>query len=46
MAHWARNHGATTLALAVTQRNNAARGLYEGLGMEQAGVYHYRGKSA
>tara|TARA_R110002073_G_scaffold19891_2_gene72056 strand:+ start:10413 stop:11123 length:711 start_codon:yes stop_codon:yes gene_type:complete len=46
MAHWARNHGATTLALAVTQRNNAARGLYEGLGMEQAGAYHYRGKSA
>jgi len=45
MAHWARNHGAETFALAVTQRNDAARRLYEALGMEQSGAYHYRGKT-
>ncbi len=42
MADWARAQGAAWFALAVTRRNIAARGLYSGLGMEEAGGYHYR----
>lgn len=35
-------HGATTLALAVTAGNSAARALYSSLGMQVVGQYHYR----
>jgi N-acetylglutamate synthase len=42
MADWARGRGAEWLALAVTERNLAARGLYTALGMAEAGGYHYR----
>ena len=42
MAHWAQAQGAHTIALAVTRANTPARALYSGLGMEQAGAYHYR----
>jgi ribosomal protein S18 acetylase RimI-like enzyme len=42
-AAWAQEAGARTLALAVERANAAARGLYEGLGMAEAGQYHYRG---
>lgn len=42
IAHWAQAQGAETLALAVTQGNTPARALYEGLGMREAGGYHYR----
>lgn len=42
IAHWAGEQGAAHFALAVTERNIAARALYEGLGMAEAGRYHYR----
>ena len=42
IAHWAGEQGAAHFALAVTERNIAARALYDGLGMAQAGRYHYR----
>ena len=42
IAHWAQGQGATHFALAVTEANLAARGLYAGLGMAEAGRYHYR----
>ena len=35
-------HGARWLALAVLERNDVARALYEGLGMVLAGSYYYR----
>jgi GNAT superfamily N-acetyltransferase len=41
-AHWAAAQGAHTLALVVTQANDAARRLYQGLGMQVVGQYHYR----
>lgn len=41
-AQWAGAQGASWLALAVTEANAAARALYEGLGMQIAGRYHYR----
>ncbi len=41
-AVWARDHGADTLALAVTDANLPARALYASLGMEAVGHYHYR----
>jgi GNAT superfamily N-acetyltransferase len=41
-AHWARGAGGATLALAVTRANAPARDLYAGLGMTEAGAYHYR----
>ncbi len=44
IAHWAQRNGAQTFALAVTQRNTAARALYSTLGMVEAGAYHYREK--
>jgi ribosomal protein S18 acetylase RimI-like enzyme len=40
--HWAAAQGVATLTLVVTQANVAARHLYEGLGMQIAGRYHYR----
>lgn len=39
---WARDHGASTFALAVTESNLAARDLYTSLGMTIADRYHYR----
>lgn len=42
IAHWAQSQGADTLALAVTTANAPARALYERLGMQDAGGYHYR----
>ena len=41
-ARWAQGEGASVLALAVTQANAAARALYAGQGLEEAGRYHYR----
>lgn len=42
-ANLAAEWGCGWLALAVTEANAAARGLYEGLGMEVGARYHYRG---
>jgi ribosomal protein S18 acetylase RimI-like enzyme len=44
-AHWAADQGAHTLALVVTQANDVARRLYQGLGMQVVGQYHYRQRS-
>lgn len=44
-ANWAAEQGAGTLALLVTRQNAAAIGLYEGMGFEEAGSYHYRVKA-
>ena len=41
-AAWAAAAGAPTLALAVKVENAPARALYAGLGMVEAGAYHYR----
>ena len=41
-ALWARDQGATTLCLVVTEANAAARALYVSAGMEVVGQYHYR----
>jgi GNAT superfamily N-acetyltransferase len=41
-AGWARDHGADTLTLVVTTANLPARALYEKLGMQAVGGYHYR----
>nr|WP_227754409.1 GNAT family N-acetyltransferase [Stagnihabitans tardus] len=41
-AAFAAEHGARTLALAVTEGNSAARALYSSLGMQVVGQYHYR----
>jgi GNAT superfamily N-acetyltransferase len=41
-AFWAKEHGALRLALAVTVANSPARALYDSLGMEIGGQYHYR----
>lgn len=41
-AYWAETQGAECFALAVTEANAPARALYEGLGMQVAGRYHYR----
>lgn len=43
-ARWAEAQGATSLALAVTEGNLAANALYQALGMQPAGRYHYRAK--
>ncbi|MEL6595530.1 MAG: GNAT family N-acetyltransferase [Pseudomonadota bacterium] len=43
-AFWAQRHGATHLALAVTEANQAANTLYAGLGLTPVGGYHYRSK--
>ncbi|MCC5986798.1 MAG: GNAT family N-acetyltransferase [Pararhodobacter sp.] len=42
IAQWAEGAGAAHFGLAVTERNIAARALYAGLGMAEAGRYHYR----
>lgn len=41
-AAWAGQNGATGLGLAVTRGNQAARALYESLGMPVREAYHYR----
>nr|WP_255596725.1 GNAT family N-acetyltransferase [Cognatishimia sp. MH4019] len=41
-AFWAQRNGATHLALAVTETNQAANALYAGLGLTRVGGYHYR----
>lgn len=41
-AFWARDHGATYLALVTTQANVSANALYTSLGMTLVGQYHYR----
>jgi ribosomal protein S18 acetylase RimI-like enzyme len=41
-ADWAQSQGADTLSLAVTTANTPARRLYEKLGMQIVGQYHYR----
>lgn len=43
-ANWAAEHGAQHLSLVVTERNAAARALYDRLGMRVVGRYHYRMK--
>lgn len=41
-ANWAAEAGATLFSLVVTERNTAARALYDRLGMRVVGQYHYR----
>jgi len=41
-ARWAMMNGARVFALAVTEANAAARSLYRGMGLRDAGLYHYR----
>lgn len=41
-AFWARDEGATQMAVLCTKANTAALGLYSGLGFETAAQYHYR----
>lgn len=41
-AQWSAGHGAARLALAVTEANLPARGLYQKLGMNAVTRYHYR----
>ncbi|MCG7494557.1 GNAT family N-acetyltransferase [Thalassobius sp. Cn5-15] len=41
-AFWARDNGASHIAVLCTQANTAANALYQGLGMTLAGQYHYR----
>lgn len=43
-ANWAVEQGAERLSLVVTERNAAARSLYDRLGMDRVGQYHYRMK--
>ncbi len=43
-ANWAVDQGALQLSLVVTERNAAARALYDRLGMRVVGRYHYRMK--
>jgi len=39
---WALQNGATQMAVAVTDANDAAKALYRSLGMSEVGRYHYR----
>ena len=41
-AFWAAEQGATRLSVACVAANDAANALYEGLGFQRAGGYHYR----
>ena len=41
-AFWARDNGADTLSVICTRANAGANGLYQTLGMEIVGEYHYR----
>ncbi len=42
VARWAQGQGARTLALMTTDDNTAANALYQRLGMQPVGHYHYR----
>ena len=42
MAHWAQAEGAQWLTLVTTKANQAANGLYQSMGFEVVGAYHYR----
>jgi ribosomal protein S18 acetylase RimI-like enzyme len=42
VGRWALENGARNVALAVTRANVAANELYEALGMNVVGSYHYR----
>ena len=44
-AHWAAANGADWIAILVTTGNESANALYESLGMEIVGKYHYRIKA-
>lgn len=41
-ARWGQENGADTLSVVVTQANIGARALYDFVGMQRAGHYHYR----
>ena len=41
-ARWAREHGATHMAVLCTKANRGANALYASLGLEVVGEYHYR----
>ncbi len=41
-ANWAAEQGARAVSLVVTERNTAARALYDRAGMAEVGRYHYR----
>lgn len=43
-ADWAQHQGADTISLVVTAANTPARALYDKLGMQVVGQYHYRQK--
>lgn len=45
-AGWAQRQGADTLSLVVTTANTPARAVYEKLGMQVVGRYHYRQKTS
>lgn len=45
-AAWARDHGFTHFAVAVTQANAPACALYTGLGLAPCATYHYRVRAA
>lgn len=45
-AQWAMDQGAQSLSLVVTRENRPARALYESLGMQSVGQYHYRQRAA
>ena len=45
-AQWAMDRGAQSLSLVVTRENRPARALYESLGMQSVGQYHYRQPAA
>lgn len=44
-AHWAQEHGADFIALAVTAANVPANALYSAAGLTEVGKYHYRVKN-
>ena len=41
-AKWAKSHGAKYMSLVTTKQNKAANTLYQSMGMQAAGTYHYR----
>ena len=41
-AKWAKSHGAKYMSLVTPKQNKAANTLYQSMGMQAAGTYHYR----